>query len=152
RVGYPLGFTRLRLCGVTNNLLTAALSSPQSLDLTGWVLCNDGVGSIQDGLSGPVVLLQPNHRSVRVVVFKVHDVADIGTSKSIDRLVGVAHNGELATFGCHTFRLTRSTGEEPHQTVLRVVRVLVLVHQDKPETTPVVIENRRERIKHVDHV
>ena len=76
------------------------------------------VGRVEDQLRRAVVLLQLDHRGVRVVPLEVEDVLDVGAAPAVDRLVVVAHHAQVAMGG----------RQGPHPQVLRPVRVLVLVH------------------------
>ncbi len=86
----------------------------------------------QDVLRGPVVLLQPDDLGVGEVAFELQDVADVRAPPRINRLVLVADRA-------HVVPLAR---EQPHQLVLRTVRVLVLIHQQIMKAPVVVMPHR----------
>src|SRR5699024_7258851 len=106
----------------------------------------------QNRLGRPVVLFQPDDGGIWVVVFEVHNIADIGPAEGIDRLVRVTYDGQLPAFGFNTRRLAWGAGELSDYTVLGVVGVLILIHQHMPEAAPIVVQNGREGIEHVHYV
>ena len=57
-------------------------------------------------------------------MLEVEDVRDVGTAPGVDRLVLVAHHGEVAVL----------LGQESHELVLGAVRVLVLVDEEVGES------------------
>ena len=103
--------------------LAAAELAPEPLLDTPGVVLDDGVGGVEDALRGAVVLLEPHHARVREVALEVEDVADVGAAPGVDRLVGVADDEDVAV----------RVGEQAHDAVLRVVRVLVLVDEQVVE-------------------
>ena len=64
-------------------------------------------------------------------VLELQDVAEVGAAEAVHRLVGVADDGDVAV----------AAGEEQHDLVLRLVRVLVLVDEDVLEALAVVLEH-----------
>ena len=65
-------------------------------------------------------MLQPDDASPRVVLFKVEDVANVGPAPAVDRLVFVAHDGEIAV----------GARQQANQVILGAVGVLIFVdHQ-----------------------
>ena len=75
---------------------------------------------VEDGLAGAVVLLEVDHVRVGVVLAEVEDVADVGATKAVDRLVVISDHGDVAVL----------RGEQVDEHVLRAVGVLVLVDED----------------------
>ncbi len=69
------------------------------------------------------VRLLERHDPRRDVVLELGDVADVGTTECVDRLVGIAHDGEVPVL----------LGQHREQPELSVVGVLVLVHHDVAE-------------------
>ena len=72
---------------------------------------------VEDQLGRAVVLLELHDGRLGPVALEVEDVAQVGAAPRVDRLVVIAHHGEIAVF--------RGEGADPQ--VLRAVRVLVLV-------------------------
>ncbi len=87
------------------------------------------MGGVEDRLGGAVVLLQVDGLRVRVVALEVQDVADIGRAPGVDRLIGVAHNADVAV----------AAGQQPRELVLRHVGVLELVDQHVEEALLVLL-------------
>ena len=70
---------------------------------------------------GPVVVLQPDHRGVRVALREVEQVLGRRAGEGVDGLVVVAHHAELV-----------APAEPPvEQRLLQGVHVLVLVHRER---------------------
>ena len=84
---------------------------------------DDRVGRVEDGLRRAVVLLERDHPRAGEVVLELGDVADVGAAERVDRLVGIAHHGEVSVL----------LGQHRQQPELGVVGVLVLVHHDVAE-------------------
>ena len=81
-------------------------------------------GRLQDRLGRPVVAPERHHPAPRVGCLEVEDVLDLGAPPAVDRLVLVPHRGQVR----------RLAAQQPHQSRLGEVGVLVLVHQDPAET------------------
>ena len=84
------------------------------------------------GARGAVVRLQPHDLGAREVVVEAEDLPDVGAAPAVDRLVVVAHHAHVAVLAA----------DEPHDLVLRVVRVLVLVDQHVAVALAVVLAHR----------
>ncbi len=139
---------------------------PEVLRLAVGVAGDDRVRRGQDRLGRAVVLLQQDRARVRVVPLELQDVADGGAPERVNRLVGVADDaqfrgrdrlrgrGGAGWTGADHVSVDRvpigAAGQLPHQHVLRMVRVLVLVHEHVPEPAPVVLGRARERLQQVD--
>jgi len=79
-----------------------------------------------------------------VVALELLDVANGRAAEGVDRLVGIAHHAQLAggqVRGIHP-------DEFLDQLVLRMIGVLVLVHQDVPEPAPIVLGDIAEQLEH----
>jgi hypothetical protein len=103
--------------------LTVAEVGPQVLGLALAVVRDDRVRGAEDRVRGAVVLLQRDDRRLAEVALELEDVADVGAAERVDRLVRVPHDHDVPVL----------FGQELEQPVLRVVRVLVLVHEDVAE-------------------
>ena len=93
---------------------------PEVLGAAVLIVLYDLVGGVQDARGGAVILLQHHGGGVREVLLEIHDIAYVGAAPAVHALVGVAHHAEVVVLGRHRL----------DQHVLRVVGVLVLVHQD----------------------
>ena len=130
---------------VADDELPFAGICPQPLLPPPGVARDDGVGRVEDRLRGAVVLFEQNGCGAGIVALKVLDVADRRTAERVDRLVGIADDAQF----CRRDPIDRFGADElTHQYVLRVVGVLVLVDEDVPEATPVVLRDLRERLQH----
>src|SRR6218665_1845394 len=77
------------------------------------------VGRAQDGVGGAVVLFELYDLELREVDGQLFQVVQRGAAPAVDRLVIVAHGGEMPTLA----------HQQPQQLVLRAIGVLVFVHQ-----------------------
>ena len=92
---------------------------PERLSLPAPVMGDHGVGRLQNGLGGAVVLLQADHLGRRILLLKVENILDGRAPEPVDALVIVAHHAEVLI----------APGQQRGQQVLEVVGVLVLVDQ-----------------------
>ena len=136
----------LGIGGVQGDERAVARGRPQVLRAAPRVAGDDGVRGRQDVLRRAVVLLEQDRARTREVALKLLDVADRGASEGVNRLVGVAHDRQLG--GRHSIRSIAHEGS--HEDVLRVVRVLVLVHEDVAEAAVVVLGDQRVLAQQVD--
>ena len=88
---------------------------------------NDRIRGGEDHLCRAIVLLQFDRPCLGIVLFKIHDIADIRAAPAIDGLIRVTYDTEVVM-------LLRQKFGEP---VLRAVRVLILIHENISE--PVLI-------------
>ena len=85
-----------------------------------------------------VVLLQFNYFCIRVFLFEVQDIADIGTAEFVNRLVVVPSDTKVVLdFSGFIF----IAGQQADKTELRGIGILVLIHADITEP-PLVIGER----------
>ena len=111
------------------------------------------VGGGEDRLGGAVVLLELDHARVGEVLLEVEDVAHVGAPEAVDRLAVVAHDRQVAVaLQAHptTVRggLAAAADEQLQEPVLRVVGVLVLVHEHVAEGVGVALAHLLEQLHH----
>ncbi|VVN29037.1 hypothetical protein PS647_04769 [Pseudomonas fluorescens] len=117
--GHALGLGVLVAAPDHADLVAVAHFTPQLLFEFVGVVRDQHVGAAQDAAGGAIVLLQHHHFQGRVVVLEQHQVFRARAAPGVDRLVVVAHHGELVAFADEHF----------HQQILAGVGVLVFVHQ-----------------------
>jgi hypothetical protein len=100
---------------------------PDRLLLARAVPLDDRLGRREDVARRAVVLLEADDFRRAEVALEVEDVADVRAAPGVDRLVGVAADGQVAVEGREVLR----------QEVLDAVRVLVLVDEDVAEAARV---------------
>src|SRR3990170_4833043 len=103
---------------VPNRIALAAFRE-ERLPLPGDIVRDDARRRVEDVLGGAVVLLELDDFSSRKIILKIEDVIDVRSTKTINTLIFVAHRGDVAGL----------PGQQLHQDVLRLVRVLVLVDE-----------------------
>jgi hypothetical protein len=137
-----LGLVVLRVAGEADDRVTGADVGPELLVLAVEVVADDGVRGGEDVLRRAVVLLEQHDLGARVVALELGDVADVGAAEGVDRLVGVADDGERRRLAVarskiimpsRRRRAPHRAGELVDERVLGVVGVLVLVDEDVPE-------------------
>ena len=133
-----------RITGEPDDVVTRPAVGEQVLGFTVKVVSDDSVCSIEDVLGGAIVLLQQNDGCPRKIALKLGDVANVCAAEGINRLVGIPHHGEGGT-GQRSIAGGRNrrvfgdvlggnrAGEFSNQRILRVVGVLVLIHQNVPK-------------------
>ncbi len=130
-MGHPGRLVLLVLGVVPHHELAAHLFGPQRLGLAHGVVGDHGVGGMEDGLGGAVVLLQHDGGGIGKGLLELQDVGDVGPSEPVDGLVAVPHHADVAVH----------PAEHEHQLVLGPVGVLVLVHQQVAEALLVVAQD-----------
>ena len=120
--------------------LARAELAPEALLDASRVVLDHRVGGVEDALRGAVVLLQAHDARVREVALEVEDVADVGAAPGVDGLVDVADDEDVAV----------RVGEQAHDAVLRVVRVLVLVDEQVVERALPALAHVVEALEQVD--
>ena len=88
------------------------------------------VGDLKYGPGGAVVLLQADDARTGKKLGKIKNITHVGPAKRIDGLRLVAHGHHIAGGG--VFR----PGQQPHNTGLHQVCVLIFVHKDMAEALP----------------
>ena len=107
---------------------------PEPLFLPLGVVRDHGVRRLENRVRRAVVLLERDRACLGEVALELQDVADVGATEGVDRLVGIADRADVVMV----------LGEELQQAVLRVIRVLVLVDEDVPEGVLPVLSSIRE--------
>ncbi len=101
---------------------------PQFLAQASAVVVDEGVGGLEDGAGGAVVLFQAHHLHILEVLGEALDVFDARPAPAVDGLVVVAHHEQVAA----------AAGQQAQPGILDGVGVLELVHQDVAEAVLVV--------------
>ena len=146
-VHHRLGLGDLVVAAGEGDRLPFTAGGPQHLVDPLAVVCDQGVGRLQDRGGGAVVLLQLHHRAggligstIAEVVLEAHQDREVGGAEAVDALVGVAHHEHRATVPVvEGFGVAAVGDQQLDQVVLGAVGVLVFVHQHVTETpVPVV--------------
>ena len=141
------GLVMLGIGDVPDDLLAVALIGPQVLLATLRVALDDGVRRAEDVLRRAVVLLEQDRRRVRVVLLELDDVADRRPAEGVDGLVRIADDAQLRR---RRPALPWLAHQFPHEHVLGVVGVLILVDQHVPEPAAVVLGDVWMTLQQVD--
>ena len=108
------------------DLGTGSVRRPHPLRLARGVVRDHGVGGIEDPLRRTVVLLEDDRAGAGEVPLEVQDVAQVGASPRIDRLIVVTHDAQVPA----------RPGEQACQLELSAVGVLVLVDHEVMPAPP----------------
>ena len=81
------------------NRIAAAQAGPKLFSFTGPVVANHIVGCFEDMLSAPIVLLQTDRPAAFELMLKGQNILDGGTAKTIDALVVIPDDAEIAVLG-----------------------------------------------------
>ena len=85
-----------------------------------FVVTNERVSGLHDGLCAAVVLLQLAQLCIGVILLEVQDIADVRSAEGVDGLCIVAHYADMLVCFCQAL----------NDHILRTVGVLVLIHED----------------------
>ena len=162
-VGHELRLIVLRVPREADDLVARADRREQVLGDAVEVVGDDGVRRIKNRLRRAVVLLEQHDLSPAEVALELDDVANVGAAKGVNRLIGVANDRQSrpgnAPVGVkldpgvigHVHGLNRP-GQLANERVLRVIRVLILVNENVPESPLVQRRNLRKRAEQVDRL
>ena len=104
--------------GVQRDLRAVALLRPELLAAAADVVLDDGVGGVEDGVGGAVVLLQLDDLGLREMLLHVEQVGYLRAAPAVDALVVIADDAQVAMLA----------GQGLDELELRGVGVLVFVH------------------------
>ena len=80
---------------IAYDLLALTVGGPQVLLAAVLIFCNNGIGRVENGLCGAIVLLQQDGVRLRVVALEFLNIADGGPAEGINGLIGIAHYAQL---------------------------------------------------------
>ena len=132
-IGDVARFVDVVEAGIDPNPLATAAVGPQLLAHAPAVVADQGVGSLQDGAGGAVVLLQTHHPGIGEFLGETLDVLDPCATPAVDGLVIIADHG-------HAFAIT---GQQLQPGVLQGVGILELVDQQVGEALAVMRQQVR---------
>ena len=89
-----------------------------------------------------VILLEPDYRRARKILFEPQDIAHFGTAPAINRLIVIAHTTDVLV----------PPRQEAQPEILRDVGILILVHEDIAEPALVLSEHVIVLLKDRDHM
>ena len=122
---------------VLHDVVPGPILRPQLLLPSPLVVSDDLVGALQDLLGRAVVLLQLDDASLWVVLLELQDQPHIRATPAVDALIVIADHADVPAL----------VGKQLHELVLRVVDVLILVHQHVMESFVILLEGLRARLE-----
>ena len=125
-----------------DDLLAVVILRAEAAVDAGHVFADDTVGGLDDACRRAVIQLQVNLAGVGVILLEIEDVADVGLTPAIDRLIGVADDEEVAV----------PFGERGDEHVLHPVGVLVLVDHNVQEALLIAFQQVRRCLEEVDRL
>ena len=114
-----LGLIALIHSHVEFQLIAASPVRPQLLALPALVVVDYRVGSLQNVLGRAIILLQADDPGTGILVFKLQDVFNGGTTEAVDGLVVVTHHADIFPF----------PRQRRGQQILQMVGILILVDE-----------------------
>ena len=78
-----------------------------------------------------VILHQHNGSGIRIILLKIHNIADICTTPAINGLIRIANYAEIAI----------ATGQKGSKLILCSIGILILIHQHIPEPSLIPLPN-----------
>ena len=144
-VGDPSGFL-LRVVGrVSDDFVAFAKCRPQFFRLTIFISCDHRIGCVENGLRRTIILFEHDGFRVREILLEILNITNIRASERINRLVGIAHhrNPRRSDTACPSHMwiglFSRiNAGKLTYEHILRMVGVLILVHENITELMPVI--------------
>ena len=106
---------------------------PQSFLFPSHVVGNHLIGRIQNIGRGAVILLQLNHRSIRVILFEIQNVMNVCATPAVNGLIVITYHAQVAAL-CR---------QQLHQLILGKVGILILVHHHIAEAAAIAVQHRR---------
>ena len=138
--GNVIGLIRLACRLVDRDAVARSVLRPELFALAPPVVRDDGVGRVQNGLRGAVVLLQADDTCALELLFKGKNVLDSRAAEFVDGLVVVADDADV-------FIPAR---KQRCQLILQLVRVLILVDHDVVELALVIRPHVLKLLKQLD--
>ena len=114
-----------------DDLLAPVVIRPQVLGGTTHIVGDDGIGGVENSLSGPIVLVQHDDGGVGKRLFELVDVADIGTTEPVNGLIAIPHHRDVAML----------LSQQQDESILGRVGVLIFVHQHMAKSSAVVLQH-----------
>ena len=117
--------------GMKGYFFALAEIGPKIFTLSAYVICDNGVGGVEDVSGRAVVLLKLNNYRIGVFHFEVKDIFDSSAAETVDRLIVVSYDADVAVNAC----------EKLAKLILRVVGILILVDHYVAELVGIVFED-----------
>ena len=127
------GLVVLIVSHITNDRFPITVRRPQPLFPPTLILGDHSVGRSQNPLRRTVILLQHNRPCLRIIPLEFLNITNRGTTERINRLIRITDHTQLARGN----RSARLANQFSHQTILRMVSVLILINQHMAETPPI---------------
>ena len=113
----------LSFLGLENHELNErplSLAGPKGLVLAQWVVSDHGIGCLENGVIGAVILFQLDDSNSGKVILEVKQIGNLGSPPTVDTLIIIADNADILMFACQSLE----------QLKLLAVGVLIFVHHD----------------------
>ena len=117
--------------------LTLFVLRPECLLLTPSVIGDHAIGCIQDILCGTIILLQFYHLCIWKYFLKIQNIADIGATKLVNRLIIITDYTQITVL----------TSQRTDKFELHGIGVLILVHHDVTKTVLIVFQHIRAALE-----
>lgn len=128
-----------------DDFVAFAKCRPQFFRLTIFISCDHRIGCVENGLRRTIILFEHDGFRVREILLEILNITNIRASERINRLVGIAHhrNPRRSDTACPSHMwiglFSRiNAGKLTYEHILRMVGVLILVHENITELMPVI--------------
>ncbi len=135
--GHKTAFLAIGDAAVDFDAVARIIGRPDDFIELDFVFIDDGIGRLHDILGRPVILFESVHFYILIILLEVEDVVDVGAAKSINTLRIVAHDTDVL----------ETVRQRPYNQILRMVGVLVLIHQNVTKTVLVFGQDIRETVE-----
>src|SRR6185436_9912735 len=99
-IGDGPSFVSLGVGGDEQDLLSDGIVGVESLLLAIRVLLDDSIRGREDGLGRSIVLLERDHRRIRIILLEIEDIFYRSAAPAVDVLVSIADDTDItALFG-----------------------------------------------------
>ena len=116
---------------IVDNLFPIRILSPEILRTTIFIVFDNVISSLEDGLGRTVIFLQQNNFCFRIILLKIQDILHISTTPTVDRLVSIPYYADILE--------TRS--QEFNELILSMVGILILINMNVLELLLVISQN-----------
>ena len=133
-IGYDIPFFHITVSLEYTNGFTSFLFRKYFFSNLAFILFDQTVGSADNGLRRTIILLQFEHFCVRVNLREIENIIDIRSTERVDTL-------RIIPYHTNTLILFRQL---EYDAMLRIVRILILIHQYITELLPVTDQHLRK--------
>src|SRR3569832_632924 len=118
---YKFSFLMIIFCNIEGDFFSGPECAPEVFFIPRWVILDKSISCIQNRRRTSIVLIECDDHSSWEIFLIVQDIIDVSSPPRVNRLVGISNSEDIVV----------PTGQKLNQKMLRPVRVLVLINEDK---------------------